>query len=72
MNAVDVAGNTALHHCVCVDPDGPQDMSEFFRFIGLTLIESYGADANARNCGGRQVDKLLGFGQSLIIRNLTV
>ena len=30
-------------------------MSEFFRFIGLTLIESYGADANARNCGGRQV-----------------
>ena len=28
-------------------------MSEFFRFIGLTLIGSYGADANAKNCGGR-------------------
>ena len=44
---VDVAGNTALHHCVCVDPED-EDMSEFFRFIGLTLIGSYGADPNIR------------------------
>ena len=21
VNAIDVAGNTALHHCVCVDPE---------------------------------------------------
>ena len=48
VNAIDVAGNTALHHCVCVDPED-EDMSEFFRFIGLTLIGSYGADPNIRN-----------------------
>ena len=33
-----------IQYCMYLE----QDMSEFFRFIGLTLIGSYGADVNAR------------------------
>ena len=28
VNAVDVAGNTALHHCVCIDPEQEVTISQ--------------------------------------------
>ena len=52
VNAHDIAGNTALHHCACADPGIAQ--SEALVFMALLLITSYGADVNARNCAGRQ------------------
>jgi ankyrin repeat protein len=48
VHARDVAGNTALHHCM-----GDKDKSNLPLYIAQLLISAYGADVNARNRAGR-------------------